>query len=717
MYFCVPENANLISRWDTVDDRMYKINNSLNIQGIFRQLALFEPPINPLDLVKAGLSGSNVQANAFSKPQLSPYRYSSAIYAANTLGNTLISLGNGMLGVLEKNDAEGLAALQANQQSQILDLMTQIKLDKITELQATIQSLNENLTGANNRLTYYTDLINNGLSDYEQTSLSATEAALAFNILGSISKTAATIAYTIPQVGSPFAMTYGGIQVGSSLSAFASVFEIGSEISSYIAQRASTMGGYDRRSQDWGLQKQIAQADTNSITQQIAAGNLQLQSAQQDLVVHKKSIVQNLTIENYLKNKFTNQQLYQWMIGRLGAVYFQTYSLAIQLARQAEAAYQFETDTSQTFLSFDYWDNLHKGLTAGEGLTLALNRMDVAFRKGDTRRLEIEKSISLALLAPDQLLALKTTGKCSFSFPETLFDYDYPGQYARKIKTISVSVPVVLGPYQTIKAVLMQTKNSVVTDPSIDAVNYLLGLTTTKPATGLRENWATNQRIAISRGVDDSGLFVLDFQDPRYLPFENTGIVSDWTLSMPLETNRFDFEQISDIIISVKYSALYDGNLETNVKQSLSQAPLDGGVYVDGAMQNTAWFAFMSDHNDPAKQILTLTIDPAQVGFFKSVTYTDIILQLNVANGIKISDGAKFMTLTAGDQPAQTPVFNKGQAAINNLTWNGKTLSSSWQFTFALTDPQLGPLLTDGFIDGQKLLDMQVIVLYQAKVF
>ncbi len=717
VYFCVPENRDLMSRWDIVQDRMHKINNSMNIKGVVRELLLFQPPINPLDLVKAASAGNNVQQITTSTHQPSPYRYSSNIGVANSLCATLIELGNSLLSVLEKNDAEGLSILRSTQEAQILDMVTQIKQDRISELQATIKSLNTSQGGAKDRVTYYTNLINKGLNDYEKTSLSATEAALAFNILGSISKTAATIAYAVPQVGSPFAMTYGGIQVGSAVNAASGVFEIGSEISSYIAQRASTMGGYARRSEEWGLQNQLAQVDVESLTHQIEAANLQLQSAQQDLAVHKKSIAQNNAIETYLKDKFTNQDLYQWMIGRLSAVYFQTYSLALQVARQAEASYQFELDSSQTFLAFDYWDSLHKGLTAGEGLRLALNRMDTAYRTDDTRRLEVEKTISLAMIAPDQLLALKTTGECGFSFSEALFDYDYPGQYARKIKTISVSIPAVVGPYQDIKAILTQTKNSVVTSSDIKAVKYLLNPDGDPPAQGLRQNWAQNQSIAISRGIDESGMFVLDFQDPRYLPFENTGAVSDWTLTMPLETNRFDFEQLSDVIITARYTSLFDGKLEKDVKQALKQAPLGGGVYVDGSMQSNAWQTFLVDHSDKTKQTLTLNINPAQLGFFKSLTYTEIILQLDVAKGITIADGATFLSLTAETEPVQKPPFTKGQAEVDKLSWDGKTLLPSWKFEFALTDPKLKPLLTDGFIDGKKLLNLQVIVLYQAKVF
>ncbi|MBZ5788749.1 hypothetical protein K8353_01390 [Burkholderia contaminans] len=717
-YFCVPENSQLTARWDTVIDRMTKINNSLTIDGVYRALPLFEPPLNPLDLVKAAAAGNNVLPGAASASQSPPpYRFSSALNSAQGLCSVLIELGNALLSTLEKGDAEALSALRTRQEGQILQMMLQIKQDRIDELQATIRSLTITENAAKNRLQFYTDLIDTGLIDYEETSLSAMESALAFNILGSISKTAATIAYAVPQVGSPFAMTYGGVQLGSAVNAASGVFEIGAEISTYIAQRASTMGGYARRTQEWTLQQQSAQSDVDNIGEQLVAANSQLQSAQQDLAAQNTSIAQNQAVDAYLDGKFTNQQLYQWMTGRLSAFYFQTYALAVGLARDAQTAYQFETDTDRTFLSFDYWDSLHKGLTAGEGLRLALNRMDASYRSGDTRRLEIERTVSLAMIAPDQLLALKTSGECTFSLSEALFDYDYPGHYARKIKTISLSIPALVGPYQNIKATLTQTKNSVVTAPDIDVVKYLLTGSGDIPQSGLRQNWSLNQRIAVSHGLDNTGLFQLDFQDPRYLPFENTGAVSEWSLSMPLTTNRFDFEQLSDVIISVRYTALYDGQLATKVKQALAQNPLAGGVYADAGMQGAAWLDFLANHDDKATQTLTLNVNPAQVGYFKSLTYTQIVLQLTVASGVSLASNATFLTLTAGAEPPQSPAFTDGRAVIDNPGWDGKTLAPSWNFRFALDNPQLAPLLKDGFIDGDKLLNLQVVALYDAKVF
>ena len=62
LYFCVPRNDKLLTYWDTVGDRLFKIRNSLNVQGIFRQLALFEPPIDPALLARGAAAGLDIGA-------------------------------------------------------------------------------------------------------------------------------------------------------------------------------------------------------------------------------------------------------------------------------------------------------------------------------------------------------------------------------------------------------------------------------------------------------------------------------------------------------------------------------------------------------------------------------------------------------------------------------------------------------------------------------
>ena len=39
--------------------------------------------------------------------------------------------------------------------------------------------------------------------------------------------------------------------------------------------------------------------------------------------------------------------------------------------------------------------------------------------------------------------------------------------------------------------------------------------------------------IATSHAQNDSGMFQLNFNDERYLPFEGAGVISEWQISMP----------------------------------------------------------------------------------------------------------------------------------------------------------------------------------------
>ncbi|MEQ8474503.1 MAG: neuraminidase-like domain-containing protein [Marinoscillum sp.] len=738
VYFNVPENTNLMSRWDTVKDRINKINMSENIDGVFQQLPLFQPPINPLDLVKAGGNINNVLNSLTSKPAVPFFRYSSSYATAISLCDVVIDLGSTLLTALERGDAEGLALLQNNQEAQIQQMVLQVKEASLSEIQSTISSLHASLQSAQDQLAYYTSLLNGGLSDYEITNIEASTLAMEFNVLSSITQTASSIGYAIPQAGSPFAMTYGGEQIGSSLMAAAGVFGIGSEISSYVAQMASTMGGYDRRYKEWIFQQKLAQAQINSVSAQIEAANFQLQGAQLDMSTQQMSLAQNKVMTSYLQSKFTNQALYQWMVGQLSSTYFQTFNLAIRAAQEAQSCYQFELDSDQAYINFNYWNSLYKGLTAGQGLRLALQNLDASYRKGDQRRLEIDKTVSLAMTNPQALLDLKTTGECSFTFNEAMFDYDYPGHYSRKITSLTISVPVVLGPYQHLKAILTQNWNCVVTgnngqgatnQPNISDVTALLqkpGIIP-QPTAGLRVNWGlSDQSIAISSGVNDSGLFQLDFQDQRYLPFENTGAVSNWTLSMPMQTNFFDFDQISDVIITVKYTALCGPQkFIGDVQSALSTNPLPGGIYVDCNAQSSSWQTFLMDFNKKSTppqtaQNLNLIIPNIKVSAFKDLTFTMVIVQLVVAEGIKIQNNASFLSVNV-DPVTTTPAtltFNdQMQASLTKLTWNGLTISKNWNFIFNLKDPKIAPLLTDGAIDGTKLLDMQIIIIYNASVF
>ncbi len=57
------------------------------------------------------------------------------------------------------------------------------------------------------------------------------------------------------------------------------------------------------------------------------------------------------------------------------------------------------------------------------------------------------KHISLLQIDPLGLLKMRRTGECEFKIPEALFDFDFPDHYFRCNKSVSLSVPSVVGPY------------------------------------------------------------------------------------------------------------------------------------------------------------------------------------------------------------------------------------------------------------------------------
>jgi len=44
-------------------------------------------------------------------------------------------------------------------------------------------------------------------------------------------------------------------------------------------------------------------------------------------------------------------------------------------------------------------------------------------------------------------------------------------------------------------------------------------------------------------GQNDSGLFETNLRDERYLPFENSGVVSEWQLELPANPSKKDPRQ------------------------------------------------------------------------------------------------------------------------------------------------------------------------------
>lgn len=186
--------------------------------------------------------------------------------------------------------------------------------------------------------------------------------------------------------------------------------------------------------------------------------------------------------------------------------------------------------------------------------------MEQAWLKRDSRSLEVTRTVSLAAvyrtdnvtLAEGIADLLKGNGSgnipastglsmtadnqlhAAFNLKALNIKDDYPEALGttRRIKQISVTLPALVEPYQDMRAIFRYGGNSLP---------------------------AGCKAIALSHGINDDGLFRLDFNDGRWLPFEGIPVDDDnsLTLSFPDATGEKQkplLLSLTDIIIHIRYT-------------------------------------------------------------------------------------------------------------------------------------------------------------------
>ncbi len=315
------------------------------------------------------------------------------------------------------------------------------------------------------------------------------------------------------------------------------------------------------------------------MNQQIAAAQIRLDIARKDLDNHLLQIENAQKTEEYLRTKFTNRELYDWMVGQVSSVYFRAYQLAFDVAKRAERSFRHELAlTDSGYIRFGYWDSLHKGLMTAEALQYDIKRMESAYLEQNKREYELTRHISLAQLDPLALVQLKSTGKCTVSIPETVFDMDHPGQYMRRLKSVSLSIPCVAGPYSSVscKLSLVSNKYRKSTTNAPGAMNDKDRYVEQAGNDGrFVYNVGAIQSISTSAAQNDTGMFELNFRDERYLPFEGAGAISTWQLEMPTSFRQFDYASITDVIIHVRYTARDGGKQFKDLVEGIMRSLLN----------------------------------------------------------------------------------------------------------------------------------------------
>ncbi|MFN0139689.1 MAG: neuraminidase-like domain-containing protein [Pyrinomonadaceae bacterium] len=592
LYFCIPSNPKLLGYWDTLADRLFKIRHCQNIQGVVRKLPLFEPPIDPALLVDAAANGVNIDSvlDDLNTP-MPNYRFYYLLQKALELCGELKSMGGAVLSAIEKKDNEAITLVRAKHESSLHNLVMEIKKHQLEEAAKSLEGLEQNRKSPEHRMNYYLQLVGEDggkipgldsefaelansiekpidesglkLIKYEKEDMDKANLAADLQFLSGMPEVLAGILFAIPMLAGdvkPFGIgagaSFGGTNLGHLTQTVSKALQISATHLSHQSARAGKKGGFLRALQDRIMQANAAGYEIKQIDKQIVSQKIRIAIANQEITNQQKQIDNANEIEEFLKNKYSDEELYTWMRGSLRTLYRQVYNLAFDLAKKAEKTYAFERGVSApNFIRGGYFDAGRDGLLAGEQLYVALKQLEATHQENRGYDYEITKHISISQLDPLSIVKLRQTGKCEFEIPEALFDIDFPGHYCRRIKSVSLSIPCVAGPYTGVNATLRLTANKL-RNKAVPPSPYPEKLGETDDR--FNSYNVPIASIATSSGQNDSGVFELNFKDERYLPFEGAGAISQWSLELS-EISQFDRNTISDVILHLKYTSKEGG--------------------------------------------------------------------------------------------------------------------------------------------------------------
>jgi hypothetical protein len=566
MYFCIPPDDEWARIWDTVSDRLFKIRHCMNIEGIVQELPLFPEPIDAMLLVEARAKGLDISSilDDFQAP-LPHHEFSVMFEKALRMADDVRAFAQRFEALLERSETEGLAQMRIEQEADWLKNFLRRELVQTQAMHATTREAVEKTRVATQaRLDFYQEQLDRGLTEGEKSHRDLMSAGRNFEGMAQGVETQASIVAMIPDVSTGTGgSSFGGTHLSAAFRAVAGFFHSESGQANYEAAMAALNAQWERRRDEWTLQSRLAALDLQKIDVELLAARIQENVDALRIENHDKTAANTQAVLDFYRQRFFNSEQYRLIAEDLYPDFFQLFQLAYAYARQAEACCRFQLGLpSLKIIQFGYWDTARKGLLAGEHLHLALKQLERAYLDADKREYEIRRDISLMTLDPQAFITLKQTGNCEFEIPEVLFDGDYPGHYMRRLRSVSVTIPCVVGRYTNLNCVLTLLKNKTRVSTEIVAGAPGNGYAENADQTDARfvDNFAAVESIATSHGQNDSGLFDMEAKDGRYLPFRCAGVVSRWRVDLPRETNSFDRGAFTDLLLHFQYTARPGGD-------------------------------------------------------------------------------------------------------------------------------------------------------------
>ena len=681
LLFCMPHNDKLDRYCDVIEERLFNLRHCRSIEGVARDLPLLDPPIDPELLIRAtaaGLDLNSVVAGLYAAPP--HYRYGMLAARATELAAETKSLGSAMLSAMEKRDAEQLSQLRSTNELSLLQQVGELKKLQIKEAEANITALRVSRRSAEARYSQYQRLL--GLENtVPEEGASAGEVAMLGQLdkgnssprsgLGLISEegqqykgiegantwsTAAAVTklvasglhasssiVAVAMSATPFPNPPKVLEaIGNSASTIGDSFSFVSQGWRTYAEQQGMLASHLRRRDEWAFQSNQVIKELKQIDKQILANQIRIDITKKELDNHQLQLEQSRAVDEVMRSKFTNVQLYDWMSKELYGLYNYAYRMALEMGRKAQRAAERELGLRTMTLdkiSNGHWNSMKQGLLAGERLHQDLKRLDESYMDMNKREFELTKHISLRRLDPAALANLRITrtvdgervNQCSIEIPEWLFDLDTPGHYLRRIKSVAISIPCVTGPYSSVNSKLTLLTSSIRYEKD--------------PAIPLQDTLGATEAVVTSTANADSGMFETQLRDERFLPFEGRGVISTWRLELPAKYKQFDYATISDVILTLRYTARDGGD-------QLKQTALDGIPNVDATTPRN-FSLLISCRSDFASDWVRAKADGTNL----SIRFGQELLPYWMLNATPVS--AKKMALVANIEPQ-----------FESITWN-----------------------------------------------
>ncbi|WP_319026073.1 neuraminidase-like domain-containing protein [Pseudomonas putida] len=484
----LPEvNRVMLGYWEGLRLRQYNLRHNLTLDGQPLSLPLYAAPADPKALLAAAVAaeagGERGLPEITDVPAL---RFSVLLDGARSMAGQLIQFGSTLQGILERQDAEALAGLLASQGAELADSNVALFRQTLNELAADRVTLHSSLTAATASRDYYLKLYENNLSDRESLSLklrtvSETAAAAESGVMAGASVVAA-----FPKI---FGLANGGGKPEDILKAVAYGFGAQSKVAGLAASRLGQEAHFARRRADWKFQYESAEKQMATVQAQLDALAVRETSAQMH-IAHLQTQSAHAQAQLALhQGKFTGKAMYSWLRARLASIFYTYYDLTVSRCLMAQKALQWEKGDTETYLRTGTWNSAWAGLLCGEGLMLSLAQMETAWVKWQKREMEVTRTVSLAKLFDGKLstqgkavalgdavkallagrtvevdaklercsLALAAGGVLSIQFGLKALNLaaGFETAASRRIRSIAVSLPALLGPYQDVHARLL----------------------------------------------------------------------------------------------------------------------------------------------------------------------------------------------------------------------------------------------------------------------